>query len=131
MPISSADTPVSSSANARPSHGERPCAVVSQAVAYAAMPTNAAWPNDVAPPTPVSSTRPSATSAPMPMSFSSETVKVPVTAGASASATTTMAIHTHRRRFAVKPVDPPRAPFATVERALMRRSPLLPLRRAP
>ena len=40
------------------------------------MPTNAAWPNEVAPPMPVSSTRPSATSAPMPMSLSSETREV-------------------------------------------------------
>ena len=48
------------------------------------MPTKAACPKEVAPPTPVSSTRPSATSAPMPMSFSSETVKLPSTSGASA-----------------------------------------------
>jgi hypothetical protein len=33
MPISSAEMPVSSSANASPSHGDRPWAVVSQAVA--------------------------------------------------------------------------------------------------
>jgi hypothetical protein len=33
------------------------------AVAYAPMPTNAAWPKEVMPPTPVSITRPAATSA--------------------------------------------------------------------
>ena len=41
------------------------------------MPTNAAWPNEVAPPMPVSSTRPSATRVPMPMSLSSETPNLP------------------------------------------------------
>ncbi len=57
------------------SHGDAPSQandggsayVVSTAVVYAPSPTNAAWPNDVSPPTPVSNTRPSATSAYSPM----------------------------------------------------------------
>src|SRR5262245_15733309 len=50
------------------------------------MPTNAACPNDVAPPTPVSITRPSTTSALMPTSLSSETPNLPSSTGAIASA---------------------------------------------
>ena len=41
--------------------GDSPKCVERMAVVYAPMPTNAAWPNDVCPATPVSSTRPSAT----------------------------------------------------------------------
>ena len=41
--------------------GDVPYRVVRYAVVYAPMPTNAAWPNDVCPATPVSRTRPSAT----------------------------------------------------------------------
>jgi hypothetical protein len=47
---------------ASPIQGEACACVVSTAVAYAAMPTNACWPNDTTPATPVSSTSPSATS---------------------------------------------------------------------
>jgi hypothetical protein len=39
-------------------HGEMPVLTVSQAVVYAPIPTNAAWPKEVSPPIPVSSTRP-------------------------------------------------------------------------
>src|SRR5258706_3915593 len=62
------------------------------------MPTKAACPKEVAPPTPVSRTRPSATSAPTPMSLSSETAKLPSTSGAAASSSTT-APSSKRRGF--------------------------------
>src|SRR6476660_7930927 len=70
------------------------------------MPTNAACPKEVAPPTPVSSTRPSATSAPMPMSLSSETVNEPAKAGATASAATTRPSRIARLRPGL--IDAPR-----------------------
>ncbi len=57
----SATTSVSARPHSSPSQGDAPNAVVTYAVAYAPRPTNAAWPNDVRPATPVSSTRPSTT----------------------------------------------------------------------
>ncbi|MCY1368847.1 hypothetical protein D9M69_558510 [compost metagenome] len=57
------------------------------AVAYAPMPTNAAWPKGVMPPTPVSMTSPAATSAYRPMLLSTATVKSGSQPQASASAT--------------------------------------------
>ncbi len=49
------------------SHGLQPAWVVSTAVVYAPTPTNAAWPNDVMPPTPVIRLQPSATRVARPM----------------------------------------------------------------
>ena len=46
-----------------PIHAAAVGEVQTHAVAYEPTPTNAAWPNDVMPPTPVSMTSPTATSA--------------------------------------------------------------------
>ncbi|MDT4872563.1 hypothetical protein D3C81_1321970 [compost metagenome] len=60
-PITYAEATVITRPTSSPNHGDNPNCVVRYAVLYAPSPTNAACPNDVMPPTPVSSTSPIAT----------------------------------------------------------------------
>src|SRR5262252_422117 len=85
-------TPASS-----PSHGDSANWVDSTAVLYAPTPTNAAWPNDVRPPTPVSSTNPSATIAYSPIRLSCVIQNSGTGSSGSASSSTAKATNSNWR----------------------------------
>ena len=69
--VMKASTSAASPVTARPiqtvSQGETPCVTDRYAAVYAPMPTNAAWPNEISPVMPVSSTMPRTTSEYRPM----------------------------------------------------------------